>query len=415
MDWDEEPPQIASDGAGDTVILWTRDLRPSGKEHEIIEVVTKKAGSAWSQPVQLATAHGYTYPDVAIDARGEATVVWSETDGEGARRRSSVFARSDSPEGVWKAAAMLWARQAGDARVAVDGRGQPVVVLDGEASNGRSAVILLKRRNPRHWSPPRVLTTVPRSGGLGSLQIAIDGRGETLLAWTLGSETVKTLILGGNDRPEQPIATVDNLVGQELELVCNRDGAAQLTGTREETGGGPVEVASRLPGRGFAQAVDIVPASWRVFLGQSAIGPSGTAVMLFARNSAGDAGSGGVFTVQIASRAAHGHWSRPAPFPPAITTKGHWSAGPALAQDSHGTMMAIWTAYAQANEDEENSQALGIASSMRSVGQPWRPATMAVSADAYSPVLAAATDGFTAAWITGKRGAQVVETAELRM
>jgi hypothetical protein len=77
--------------------------------------------------------------------------------------------------------------------------------------------------------------------------------------------------------------------------------------------------------------------------------------------------------------------------------------------------MAIWAGYAQANEHEESSQALGIASSVLSVGHSWQPATMAVSGDAHSPVLAAAADSFTAAWITGEGGAQVLEAAELQM
>ena len=67
-------PEVAMDGSGDAVAAWEAQ---AGKEWRVQSVVKASAGD-WQAPVGLSetTAHGDVFPQVAIDAQGDALAAW---------------------------------------------------------------------------------------------------------------------------------------------------------------------------------------------------------------------------------------------------------------------------------------------------------------------------------------------------
>jgi PKD domain len=74
---------VALDAHGDALLVWSGDTKELGA-YEIAQSAYRPAGGTWQKPVALAEGGGNSYPsDVVFDTQGNAAVVWERSNGGG--------------------------------------------------------------------------------------------------------------------------------------------------------------------------------------------------------------------------------------------------------------------------------------------------------------------------------------------
>jgi hypothetical protein len=435
-------PQVARDAGGDAVIVWEREGRyPSHNQPTVVEAATRRAGGSWSAPVRLASGRpGPGRPEVAMDSRGEVTVVWEQStfDGKTGKERSSVRlaveARSHPAGGGWERPVVLASRrqrlQASDEhepdpQVAVDRRGDVTVAYRMRAPgakpfNGREDVLLSTRRRGGRWHGSVVVAHTVNSY---ATQLAVDGRGETILAWDNGGpegggehgdEWVEALVLARDGKPEgrpQALSSKSKHAG-EFNLAANYRGGAVLTWSRELAEGegrGPVEASTRPAGRRFTtKPVTLLRKSYSAIV---AIDRQGNATALFERSTRTETEAGGESgPLEAATHPTSGNWSKPQTVSPK-------SSPYALAYGPHNELMAVWgTEFPPQGPSEHKVAKAIIETSIQPAGGAWQPpvAITPENGNSSSANLAlAATGQATAIWLREPSpGEELIETAD---
>lgn len=73
-------PHVALDADGDALVLWGGSTGELGA-HAIVQAAYRPAGGSWEAPTEISEDGGNAYPsDVAFDADGNAAVVWTRSD-----------------------------------------------------------------------------------------------------------------------------------------------------------------------------------------------------------------------------------------------------------------------------------------------------------------------------------------------
>ncbi len=150
---DAEDPQVAVTPHGAATVVW----RSSGGPVERIQAVRHGSGGRWSKPVALSAVHGDAYdPQVAMDAGGTATVVWSRWDGSSDR----VQVSSRAPGRRWSTPETLsdggWDGTSPQVAASPDGK---TAVVWHEAVPGSEYVLAAISYPGWTWSAPTVLAT----------------------------------------------------------------------------------------------------------------------------------------------------------------------------------------------------------------------------------------------------------------
>jgi hypothetical protein len=425
-------PRVARDAAGDAVAVWER--YPEKGDWGAVEAITRRAGGPWSSAIRLGFGStGAGSPGVVMDSGGEATVVWEQSTltGKQGKKQSSarmvVDARSHHVNGGWGHAAVLASGRAElsaieehppDPQVAAGVGGDVSVAFNmrernATPFNGREDILLFTRRDGRWRSPAMVAHTVNSS----EMRLALDRRGETILAWAHGGPSgegeswVEALTFGSNGKPEAPAQALSakSRAVYALDLAVNPRGAAVLTWSRELPEGegyGPVEVATRPAGRRFTtRPVRLVHKSLPAV---AAIDAQGTATVLFERSIAkGPTQEAERGPLEAATHPADGGWSKPGMVFPQANPQ-------ALACGPHGERVALWEAQLGLSGQPPERRAV-IAASIAPAGGAWRPPeTISPAKTSEEAGLALADNGHaTAIWLREPTyGAHLVETAD---
>ena len=169
-------PQLALEGSGDATAVWSRSLGSVS----VIESTTRSASTgAWTPVAQIfPTGADALAPSIAVDKRGDGVIVWTNSDQSGL----SVLASYRRPGKAWGAPVVLSGPAAGPIapQVALDARGDAVVVWT-RTIGGFSVQSAGLRGGGNTWSAARTLSKV----GADSLtpQVALDGGGDGAVAW----------------------------------------------------------------------------------------------------------------------------------------------------------------------------------------------------------------------------------------
>lgn len=429
-----QAPSVARDAAGDAVAVWDRYTFGDG-ESGAVEAATERAGGSWSAPLRLSLGSiGIGDPEVVMNSRGEATVVWEQSTvagKPGTKRRSFRFlveARSHRANGGWGRTVVLASSQvppqdveehAPDPQLAVDGRGDVTVTFNmrernSTPVNGKEDILLFTRRDGR-WRKPMVVAHTVNNA---EMRLAVDGRGEALVTWDHGGPSgsreawVKALVIAGNGKPEGPAQTLSakSKTSYALDLAVNSHGGAVLTWSQELPEGegyGPVEVATRPAGRRFTTkpvtlARKSVPAV-------AAINQQGTATVLFGRSipSKGpEQEEDG--PLEAVAHPADASWRKPEIVSPEGIPQA-LSCGP------YGELVALWEADLPLSVKPPERHRV-IDASIQPASGAWQPPETIspenTSEDAAGLALAA-NGRVTAIWVRGPiSGTRLIETAE---
>jgi hypothetical protein len=269
-------PEVAVNAHGDAVAVWPRN---DGSKN-IVEIAERPAGGDWSDPVVISDPAGEEEPTqvhVALDTAGNAVAVWSAFDS------TSVIRTAVRPAGgEWSDPEDLFTEGGHTPQLAMNAAGDAVAVWNG--FNGTDFVTWgATRPAGGDWSAPEDLSVAGEADAFYP-QVSIDGDGDAIAVWgrqiTAGPDVIRAATLaagGGWSAPEDiSLAGTD---AHEPEIAMNAAGTAVAVW---RVGSSGVQAVVRPPGGGWSTPPQQVSA-----LGQSAGDPkvaidsNGSAVALW--------------------------------------------------------------------------------------------------------------------------------------
>ncbi len=181
--------QVAEDAAGEATVVWNASLE---KSNDIVEAAIVAGGIA-SAPVKLsAPGQNAVVPTVAVDERGDAIVAWTRSNGADEIVQASYRAAG----GAFGATVNL-SSEGGNAAaptVAIDAAGNATVVW--ERNNGVNEVVEEATRpaTTGKFAPPMALSN-PAEGAIQP-SVAMNAEGDTAVAWVhLGASNITQAIV----------------------------------------------------------------------------------------------------------------------------------------------------------------------------------------------------------------------------
>ena len=261
----------------------------------------------WTRPANLTDnispdGQHAAYPQVAMDANGNALVVWQQVDVGGTYGQIFV---SEYRNGSWTHPASLTdnispdGQYAADPQAAMDANGNALVVWgqnDGTANCGGNACtqIFVSEYRNGSWTHPASLTDniSPDGQGAQAPQVAMDANGNAVVVWKQG------------------------------------DGATQQIFTSEYRGGKwthPANLSDNISPDG----------RYAFYYPQVAMGDNGDAVVVWVQDS-------GTYAQTFVSEYRNGSWTHPASLTDNISPDGQGAQAPQVAMDANGNAVVVW-------------------------------------------------------------------------
>jgi hypothetical protein len=413
-DQDAQDPDVDMDQDGNAVMTWSR----SDGTNDRVELRTLSAGGTLT-PTQLLSIAGEDAvdPHVAVDATGDAIVVWQRSDGT----HSRVQARTRSSTGTYGPALTLSPSgfDAQAPRVDMDSAGDAIVgwtLFDGTSDVAQA----------RTRSADGVLTsatTLSDTGVAGSdaesLDVAMDTNGNALVLWDRFNGT-KTLVQGryhpasgGYQGLKTFSRTTQDAIGPHAafdaagnavivwQILVHQGGSApdkhrieaetrSASGTLgpltdispvNEDASAPLDVASAPDGFAIAGWIEVDGADsgpsathWRQV--EVATGPSADLTTVAAA-PAGPAAT------------APGAWTAPEDLSPA----GIWALEQAVGMDSNGNALIVWIRDRDSAVLARRRLVDGTLTPIQTVGPQGRTLRVAVSSNGDAAIMWLTSDG----------------------
>jgi hypothetical protein len=240
-------PWVAVDSAGDAVAVW--------KQGEVIQSVFRPAGGYWEAPLPISAGESFV-PQAAMNAEGEATVVWMHYDGS----RYVVESAYLPAGGNWESPTLVSepGEEAGDPQVALDAAGNTVVAWRGE-SGGKEYVRTAYRPVGGLWEAP---TNASAAGEhVQSIQDAVDSDGNAIVAWAGeagGYDIARAAFRPSGGQWEAPSdLSADGGNAFPSDVVFDTSGNAAIVWERSDGSGNVVQAAYRRMGEAWEPAVSL--------------------------------------------------------------------------------------------------------------------------------------------------------------
>jgi PKD domain len=275
-------PDLAVNARGDAVVVWQSDVG-------IVEAASRPAGGAWQTPAILTNSAENLHPaEVGIDASGEATAVWEGQVGAEVR----IVAASKPAGGAWQTPVTLSAagNNANEPRVAVNARGD--AVAEWERPSGEELIeAATKPASSATWGGPAPLTKPETGKGEpGNQQVAIDGQGDIVAVWGRFNSTHETIeateghVSSSVWQAPVALSPPGANVEEHPAVAVNEQGNAVVVWERSNGANEIVEGASGLASSGSWQpAVALSAAGQSAREPQVALDPQGNAAAVWSR------------------------------------------------------------------------------------------------------------------------------------
>lgn len=164
-------PEVAVDGRGTAIVIWNG---PFGAEE-----AERPAGAAWPSP-KLVLPSGWGDPQVATDARGDAIVASAR---RGSRRPEGIEVAMRSAGGSFSSPQVVSGNEnAFEPRVAMNARGDALVAWQINAGHGCPIGASFYRAG-EGWSRPRTISGADTFCESENHHVAIDERGDAIVVW----------------------------------------------------------------------------------------------------------------------------------------------------------------------------------------------------------------------------------------
>ena len=175
---DASNPQVAVDSSWNATAVWSQF---DGARYNIW-ANRYVAGVGWGTATLVETdnAGAALFPQVGVDGYGNATAVWSQSDGT----RNNIWANRYVAGVGWGTATLIETNNAGPAfepQVTVD-RGGNATAVWYQRSGNRDDIWVNRYAVGQGWGTATLLET-NNAGTAGSPQVAVDGSGNTTAVW----------------------------------------------------------------------------------------------------------------------------------------------------------------------------------------------------------------------------------------
>jgi hypothetical protein len=243
-------PWLAVDWEGNNTAVW--------KQGGVIMSSFRTFAGEWQEPVPLSEGESFT-TQAAMDARGDATAVWKHYDGS-----HYVVESAYRPEqGEWGAATLVSQpeEEGGNPHVAIDAKGDALVIWRGE-DEGQDRVRAAYRSTGGSWSEP--VDVSAEGERVESLRAAVDPDGNAIAAWSGSDGEVGGWgIVHAAYRPaagewEEPVElSSEGGNGFPSDLVFDTAGDAAVVWERWDGVANTVQAAYKPAGEEWEPAVDL--------------------------------------------------------------------------------------------------------------------------------------------------------------
>lgn len=337
--------------------------------------------ATWSPAATVSAPNGVSsQQQVAIDAKGAATVVWAEEVADGRRAIKS----SQRPSGgTWSSPRTLSdaTRDASEPQVAASSDGLAVAAWTIAEAGGRR-VMAAQRTASGSWSTPAAVSAM---GGVSRPRLAGNVSGDAVLMWHQRNGLRAVRLTDGKWQSPQPVSAG----GLQHEVALDNAGTAyaawrladsdriyRIQASRGSSNGhwGTAKTLSR-PGRNGehpAVAVD---------------GQGGATVIWVLRSSRR--------VVQAAQRESGGAWSSST----SLSDLARNAVNPDVAADANGTAVAVWQVNLTASD-------VSISTARRPSGGSWGAAEVLADAGASPQIGSDGTGTATVVWLVNSDGVQ---------
>jgi hypothetical protein len=281
---DASYPQIAVDTSGNATVVWMR----SNGTNTIIQTSTKPFGGIWHAPEDLSVeGQDASYPQIAVDTSGNATAVWAESNGI-----NNIIQASTKPfGGIWQAPEDLSAegQDAFQPQIAVDPSGNATAVW-AEFNGTKNIIQASTKPFGGTWQAPEDLSAEGQDASYP--QIAVDPSGNATAVWARFNGTnyiiqASTKPFGGIwQAPEDLSAEGQDAILPQIAVDAN--GNATVVWMRSN-GTDNIIQASTKPFGGVWQAPENLSADGQnAILPQIAVDANGNATVVWMRSNGTD-------------------------------------------------------------------------------------------------------------------------------
>jgi hypothetical protein len=325
-------PQVAIDAGGNAAAVWSR----SNGTNFVIQAATKRLKKAWSVPVDLSSAgkagQDATAPQIVLDQKGFANVVWHRNNGN----LDIIEFSAQNSSGLWSSPTKLSGRGKeglGDTQpqIAIDQSGNLMAVWCNAAN---SVVQWVEKPVGGLWSLPVAISEV--SNTVANAHIALDPLGNASTIWSRSDGNNMVIQSASKPLSGQWSAPINLSVSGEdaiaPSLAVSTDGNAVAAWQRFDGKSWIIQAAMKSSNGVWAAANNLTDAGQDASNPQVAMGAAKIAVIVWKRND------GSNFLVQSSKTTLGQKWS----LPYTISLSGEDSADPQISMNSLGQAVTVW-------------------------------------------------------------------------
>jgi hypothetical protein len=327
---DANSPQIAIDANGNAIAVWHQ----SDGTRDNIWANRYTAGAGWGTASLIETGDGTTtYPQIAIDANGNAIAVWRQYDGT----RYNIHAnRYDAAGAGWGTASLIESGNGNvlEPQIAVDPNGNAMAVWP--QVDGTSYSIWANRYIAgAGWGTASLIDTA--AGAAHEPQIAIDPNGNVIAVWIQQDGTAFSIHANRYDAAGAGWGTaslIETATGEayDPQIAIDRSGNAiavwrQFDGTRFN-----IHANRYAAGTGWVEASLIETGDGGAYGPQIAFDPNGNAIAVWYQF---DSAYASIYANRYTAAAGWGTAS-------SIETSAGDVGNPQIAFNPNGKAIAVW-------------------------------------------------------------------------
>jgi hypothetical protein len=361
--------QVGIDAAGDATAVWTR----SDGLHLFAQSATRPLGGSWSPVVDLSGALGDAEsPTLAVNAAGDVVAAWKER-GAGSEAIETNYRPAG---GGWEGPVVV---EFGSAvvetpAVAIDEAGDAVVIWR-QGVGGNHVIFATSMPAGGSWAPPVAISSSALNAEAPDVAMSASGTATAVWQSSSGATSVvesNILPLAGSWTGEMAISAPAT-VTEPPHVVA--DGAGGFAAIWSRSGVGLVaEVASMPVAGSWGAPEQISTPALEAHAPRLAVNAAGDAVAAWYRFD------GSVGSVEGTNRAAAGPWTSPVRLSPI----GAEAEAPQLAMSAFGVAQVVWSGWNEATHNYE------LRGAQQRLDGSWKPsATISLEGEeAYGPHVA---------------------------
>jgi hypothetical protein len=329
-------PHVAFDSNGDAIVVWDADTGA----HSMVQSAYRPAGGAWQPPVDLSPdeAPGADHPQLAVDGQGDGIAIWDRPGPWG----GAVQEAFRPAGGAWQAPVNV-AETGSDPQIAFDGQGNALALWQSFEGGVKEEWVLESAFMPvgGTWQAP---VTVSAPDFAGSSRIAVDAKGDAVVVWDgwthgfLSHQVAQAAYMPAGGTWQAPVDLSEAVSeydepnhreASEPSVAVDEQGAAIATWGREAG----VQASSRPADGAWEAPVDLSPPDESARNPQVAFDGQGNALAVWSLEL-----PSGFSVVQSAFKPSGGTWQAPGDI--SGQTRG---AYPQIAVDGQSDAVAAWT------------------------------------------------------------------------